>query len=459
MVSSSDILIVEDSRFQAKRLRDFLEKNGYRVKLAFNGKEGLAAAKQERPELIISDIMMPVMDGFEMCRLVKGDQELKNVPVILLTSLSHTGDILRGLEAGADSYISKPCEGKMLLARIQTVVSSPLTDAGEVTNRKLQVVLGRNTYVMDAGRQQILQFFLSTYQDAIVQNRRLEKMRERLVVLNEKLEKMVADRTAALRKEVGERKQAQMALAKQAEALEKSNAELARSNAELAQFAYVASHDLQEPLRMVGSYTQLIARRYKGKLDADADEFINFAVDGVVRMKALINDLLDYSRVGTRGKEVAPTNCEEILGYALANLQGSLEECGATVTHDPLPQVMADATQLGQLFQNLIGNAVKFRGDNTPTVHVGVSQGDAEWVFSVEDNGIGIDADHIGRIFEIFQRLHSRAEYPGTGIGLAICKKIVERHGGRIWVESQPNAGSTFYFTIPISNGDSGEHK
>lgn len=459
MVSSSDILIVEDSRFQAKRLRDFLEKNGYRVKLAFNGKEGLAAAKQERPELIISDIMMPVMDGFEMCRLVKGDQELKNVPVILLTSLSHTGDILRGLEAGADSYISKPCEGKMLLARIQTVVSSPLTDAGEVTNRKLQVVLGRNTYVMDAGRQQILQFFLSTYQDAIVQNRRLEKMRERLVVLNEKLEKMVADRTAALRKEVGERKQAQMALAKQAEALEKSNAELARSNAELAQFAYVASHDLQEPLRMVGSYTQLIARRYKGKLDADADEFINFAVDGVVRMKALINDLLDYSRVGTRGKEVAPTNCEEILGYALANLQGSLEECGATVTHDPLPQVMADATQLGQLFQNLIGNAVKFRGDNTPTVHVGVSQGDAEWVFSVEDNGIGIDADHIGRIFEIFQRLHSRAEYPGTGIGLAICKKIVERHGGRIWVESQPNAGSTFYFTIPISNGDSGGHK
>jgi light-regulated signal transduction histidine kinase (bacteriophytochrome) len=163
--------------------------------------------------------------------------------------------------------------------------------------------------------------------------------------------------------------------------------------------------------------------------------------------------------VGTRGKEVAPTDCEEILGYALANLQGSLEECGATVTHDPLPRVMADATQLGQLFQNLIGNAVKFRGDNTPTVHVGVNQADAEWAFFVKDNGIGIDADHIGRIFEIFQRLHSRAEYPGTGIGLAICKKIVERHGGRIWVESQPNTGSTFYFTIPISNRDSGEHK
>ncbi len=459
MVTNGDILVVEDSRFQAKRLRDFLEKNGYRVKLALNGKEGLSAARSEKPALIISDIMMPVMDGFEMCRLVKGDKQLKDVPVILLTSLSHTGDILRGLEAGADSYISKPCEGKMLLARIQTVVSSPVSDDGDASKRKLQVILGRNTYVMDAGRQQILQFLLSTYQDAIVQNRRLEKMREKLVVLNEKLEKMVAERTAALRKEIAERKQAQAAVAQQAEELARSNTELARSNAELAQFAYVASHDLQEPLRMVGSYTQLLAKRYKGKLDADADEFINFAVDGVVRMKSLINDLLDYSRVGTRGKELTSTDCEQIVAYALANLQGSIEECAAVVTHDPLPKVVADARQLGQLFQNLIGNAVKFRGEKPPTVHLGVKKEQTEWIFCVRDNGIGIDTEHIDRIFEIFQRLHSRAEYPGTGIGLAICKKIVERHGGRIWVESQPGAGSTFYFTIPIKTGGPGENK
>ena len=424
MATNSEILVVEDSRFQAKRLRDFLEKSGFSVKLAFNGKEGLAAARRERPALIISDIMMPVMDGFEMCRLVKGDKQLKNIPVILLTSLSHTGDILRGLEAGADSYISKPCEGKMLLARIQTVVSSPVSGDGESTNRKLQVVLGRSTYVMDAGRQQILQFLLSTYQDAIIQNRRLEKMRERLVVLNEKLEKMVQDRTAALRKEIAERKQAQAALVQQAAELERSNTELARSNAELAQFAYVASHDLQEPLRMVGSYTQLLAKRYKGKLDADADEFINFAVDGVVRMKALINDLLDYSRVGTRGKELAPTDCEEILGYTLANLQGLIEECAAKVTHDPLPNVLADARQLGQLFQNLIGNAVKFRGVKPPTVHISVKKTLTEWVFSIKDNGIGIDAEHVERIFVIFQRLHSRAEYPARALDLQSARRL-----------------------------------
>jgi signal transduction histidine kinase len=458
MVTNGEILVVEDSRFQANRLRDFLQKNGYRVTLAINGQEGLQAAKEHRPSVIISDIMMPVMDGFEMCRLVKNDVQLKDVPVILLTSLSHTGDILRGLEAGADSYISKPCEGKMLLARIRTVASSPIQE-GDGQKTKLQVILGRNSYVMEAGRQQILQFLLSTYQDAIIQNRRLEKMREKLVVLNEKLEKMVADRTSALRKEIAERKQAQAALAQQAAELERSNAELGRSNAELAQFAYVASHDLQEPLRMVGSYTQLLARRYKGKLDSDADEFINFAVDGVVRMKTLINDLLDYSRVGTRGKELKPTDVQEVLQTTLSNLQRSIEESGATVHHTQVPTVMADAGQLGQLFQNLIGNAVKFRGEAPPTVSITAEQQEQEWYFSVRDNGIGIHPDYVARIFEIFQRLHSRSEYPGTGIGLAICKKIVERHGGRIWVESEEGKGSAFCFTIPVKPLPTGEPK
>jgi signal transduction histidine kinase len=232
------------------------------------------------------------------------------------------------------------------------------------------------------------------------------------------------------------------------EQIRRQAAELERSNTELEQFAYVASHDLQEPLRMITGYTKLLAKRYKGKLDKDADDFIGFAVDGAQRMHSLIQDLLILSRVGTRGKEFAPTDCEMVLSDTLVNLQAAIQESNATITHDPLPNVMADSGQLAQVFQNLIGNAIKYRGARAPLVHVSCQSRANEWLFSVKDNGIGIDPKHAERVFVMFQRLHTRREYPGTGIGLALCKKIVERHGGKIWVESQEGAGATFYFTL-----------
>ena len=224
--------------------------------------------------------------------------------------------------------------------------------------------------------------------------------------------------------------------------------ELAQSNAELQQFAYAASHDLQEPLRMVASYTQLLGTRYRGKLDEEADEFIGYAVDGATRMQRLIRDLLEYSRVGSESKSFEKTNCELVFRQVLDNLSASIRERRAEVTHDPLPIVQANPTHLTQIFQNLIGNALKFQGALPCKIHVGARALPDGWEFSIRDNGIGIPADQLDRIFSIFQRLHGQSEYPGTGIGLAICKRIVEKYGGTIRVESELGQGSIFYFTL-----------
>lgn len=231
--------------------------------------------------------------------------------------------------------------------------------------------------------------------------------------------------------------------------LEKMTNELRRSNAELQQFAYVASHDLQEPLHVIKGFLNLFEKRYKDKLDEKGREFISFTIDGAKRMQDLIRDLLEFSRVGHKGKEFKPTECSVILERALFNLKAAIEKSGAQVTYNNLPIIMADATQFTSLFQNLIGNAIKFHGAEAPRVHISAEREGVEWLFSVSDNGIGIDPKSIDRIFVVFHRLHTRSEYPGTGIGLALCKKIVEHHGGHIWVESELQKGSTFYFTLP----------
>jgi signal transduction histidine kinase len=226
--------------------------------------------------------------------------------------------------------------------------------------------------------------------------------------------------------------------------------ELARSNADLEQFAYVASHDLQEPLRMVTAYTQLLGERYRGKLDENADKFIGYASEGALRMQVLIQDLLAFSRVGRSGGSPMQVDCNAVMEEVLQTLASNILESGAAVTHGELPKVRGDRTQLAQLFQNLIGNAIKFRGKDAPVVSIHSEKEGQHWLFRVSDNGIGIAPEHMDNIFVVFQRLHARNEYPGNGIGLAICKKIVERQGGKIWVESQPERGCTFKFTLPV---------
>jgi len=267
-----------------------------------------------------------------------------------------------------------------------------------------------------------------------------DDLEERVTQRTEELSKA----NATLQLEISERQNAEAGLRLKTDAL-------ARSNTELEQFAYVASHDLQEPLRMVSSYLQLVEQRYAGKLDAEATEFINYAVDGAGRMRTLIRDLLEYSRVGRRQQSLLPVQCETIFQNVVQSLQQAILDSHATVTAGPLPTVLADTTELTQLLQNLIGNAIKFHGPQPPVVHVEVSRQAGYWQFAVRDNGIGIEPEYFEKVFVIFQRLHSRTDYPGTGLGLAICKKIIDRAGGRIWIESTLGQGTTFFFTLPVN--------
>jgi signal transduction histidine kinase len=309
------------------------------------------------------------------------------------------------------SHGMKQEEQRLLASRSeQSHISSQRTRAAMLTGEALGFLL-----LLVAG------YFI---QREMIQRKKAEN---EVRALNADLERRVAERTA----ELAERAK-----------------ELARSNVELQQFAYVASHDLQEPLRTISSFTQLLAKRYRDQLDDKAREFIGFAVDGCKRMQTLINDLLAFSRVGTHGRPPTPVRCDELVDRVLKSLRVAIDDSGAAISRDPLPTVRGDEVQLGQLFQNLVGNALKFRGPQRPKIHIGCEVTEAGWKISVRDNGIGIPEEHHERIFVIFQRLHNRNQYPGTGIGLAICKKIAERHGGRIWVEPTAGGGSTFCFTI-----------
>ena len=376
---SRTILIVDDMPANLDVLSNHLERQGYVAVVAQGGEECVERANFVHPDLIMLDVMMPVVDGFETCRRLKASPATRDIPVIFMTALTDTGDKLTGFGVGGVDYVTKPLDGAEVLARIDTHLT-------------------------------------------------LHGLRKRL-----------EERNAQLQIEIAARRETEAALL--------------RSNTELEQLAYVASHDMQEPLRMVASYLQLLAQRYQGQLDADADEFIGYAVDGAKRMQALITDLLAYSRVGTKARPFQPTECNEIVDIALGNLALAIKETGALIRVGPLPRLMGDPSQLRQLFQNLVANAIKFRRAEPPTVDISAEPAGDAWRFGVTDNGIGIADEYHERIFVLFQRLHGRSDYPGTGIGLAICKKVVDRHGGEISLQSTLGVGTTFSFTIARSPG------
>lgn len=348
-----------------------------------------------------------------------------------LVELQKTIDLKKtqGLDSAKTVVLTH--HGKKTMDQIRNIIREIQEDSNEQLQtwlRAREETVNRGHLTFSVGLFLNLIAFYLLYCAIVEETRERRQAEASLKQLNEELEDRVYQRTAQLKE---------------------ANANLIYSNRELEQFAYVASHDLQEPLRAVNSYAQLLARKYQNNLDAKADKYLGYIMEGATRMQQLINDLLEFSRVGTRAKALQPTACEQVLNHVLKNLQIAIAEHQARVTHDPLPIIMGDETQLIQLFQNFIGNALKFRRETPPHVHISAVQRKDEWVFSVSDNGMGMESEYFERIFVIFQRLHSRQEYPGTGIGLAICKKIVERHGGYIWVESTLGVGTTFYFTIP----------
>lgn len=553
----SVILIVDDTPTNLEVLFDFLSESGFKVLVAESGESAIQKAQYASPDLILLDILMPDIDGFETCRRLKGNDVTQSIPVIFMSALTETIDKITGFKLGAVDYITKPIQCEEVLVRVQTHLRlQNLTNQLQAQNLQLeqeiqerQRIEAERTALLErsqlfaevafkirqslhleeilqtsvtevrrlfkADRALILQMlpdgrvkvvteavaepwasvleqgitddcfgddYLKTYQqgrvylvhntdEAEVKPCLIDFMRQfnikaKLVVpilLKEQLWGLLITHQCArprqwstfevdLLQQLADQISIALAQSQLLEEETRRREELARSNAELQQFAYVASHDLQEPLRMITSYLQLLERRYKNKLDASADEFINYTVEGAIRMKMLIDDLLRYSRVGTHGKPFKPIDCAAMVERAIANLQMAINETGATITYPDLPTVMGDATQLTQLFQNLLSNAIKFRSAAPPTIHIAAERQTDQWLFSVQDNGIGIEPQYTERIFIIFQRLHLRTEYPGTGIGLAICQKIVERHSGRIWVESEPEQGATFYFTIPDKN-------
>jgi signal transduction histidine kinase/DNA-binding response OmpR family regulator len=562
-------LVIDDNPTNREYLTTLLSYSGHRVLEAGDGAEGLVKLQEEKPDLVIADVLMPTMDGFEFARRARADPSTAHINIIFWTA-AYREQEARNLaqRCGVSTILRKPAEPEEVLRVVNETLglntTPPLPVPAEEFDREhLQLLTDKLSQkvteleavslrlealialscelaaehnpehllkrvcgaardilsasyavvgILDESGQVLLQFMVrgvdeetaarmsspgldgSTLHTLLIERRPVRRRNpggdpQRLgfpadhpsihtylgvpIASSTRLygwlaarNKLGADEFSDDDERLATALAAQMAVAYESalrydaiqrhateleERVNERTAELQRSNAELEQFAYVASHDLQEPLRKVIGYTQLLGKRYRGQLDANADEFIGYAVDAASRMQLLIQDLLTYSRVGRLQKDLIPVDCEALLTQILRALQPLIEENNARVAHDPLPTLPADAGQFAQLFQNLIANAIKFHGDQPPHVHVAARRDEHTWVFSVRDNGIGIEPQYAERIFRMFQRLHSREAYPGTGIGLAICQKIVQRHGGRIWVESQPGQGSTFFFTIPAA--------
>lgn len=412
----SRILAIDDNPTYLEFLGRHLKKDGIGIDKAVSGQEALEKMNKNKYDCILVDMVMPGIDGIEICQEVLGMRGSVEKPMVLmLTAYESKEDMTRALEAGADDFVGKSSDISIIKARIRALL-------------RRKFIQEDNQRIFEELKRKEIEVERSRIEKAAAETKAL--LAERLLHTVEKLEE-----------EIEERKRMELEIKNYSHILE-------LSNKELESFAYVASHDLQEPLRAISSFLQLVEKRYKDKLDDKGKDFIHRAVNGAQRMQEMINDLLTYSRITTRGKSFEPHSLEKILDRVLTNMSPTIELKNAVITRDPLPGLPCDESQVHRLFQNLISNAIKFCSQPQPIIHISAREQKNHWLLSVKDNGIGIDPLHQETIFKIFQRPHGKSKYPGTGIGLAICQKIVERHEGKIWVESKPGKGSTFFFTL-----------
>jgi len=448
-----EILIVEDSPTQAIELEFILKQNGYRTSVAGNGREALAWLGRKTPDMVISDIVMPELDGYELCRAIRENEKLRAIPVILLSFLSDSRDILKGLESGASNFIVKPYNADHLIQYIRKELSRESCAEAERLQTPVALEYAGQEYLIASNPRQILEILLATYETAIRNNEELIRAETELQVLNEDLEHKVRERTAALTAEIAERRRVEEELRKKSEKLIAYSAKLEQSNRDLQDFAFIASHDLQEPVRKIQTFVDRIKAQYNESLDERGRDYLDRVRRSARRMHELILSLLKYSRLTSGSEHFFPqVDLTQSVEEALSDLKVLREDSGAQIEVGTLPTVEADPVQMRQLFQNLLGNALKYRGEKTPVIRVYAEPGECEGFHEirVEDNGIGFDQCYLDKIFKPFQRLHGKsAPYQGTGMGLAICRRIVERHGGSITARSKTQSGAIFVVRLP----------
>ena len=442
--NEAKILIVEDSPTQAMLLKHLLEQNGYHVLSAVTGRDALEILHTDRPALVISDIVMPEMDGYELTRAIKEDEQLSDIPVILLTALLDPEDVLRGLEARVDFYLNKPYDEDFLLSKVQSVLAAPSVEANGDEQRSCQVTVNGKTHTVTTSAESSLNLLVSTYENAVQINEKLLKAQMELRALNKDLENKVRERTAHLQEEIVQRKQAE-------DRVTQRTTELEAANNELREFAYVVSHDLKAPLRAVSQLASWISTDHADSLNEDGQEMLGLLLGRLDRMHNLVEGILQYSRIGRVKESVTEVDLSQLVAEVIDLL--APPDNVNVIVETSLPTIRFEPTRAAQLIQNLISNGIKFMDKPQGEIRIACEDAGTDWRFSVADNGPGISAKYHEKIFQIFQTLTARDEFESTGIGLAVVKKIVDMGRGEIWLESEEGGGTTFFFTLPKTRG------